>query len=153
MDHALLLNFKTANALLTMPERKEYAFSSVHYNNLNLETYARRMGEMPDGSHQVYALDSDKLDVIIQHPDGPVKVVNVFTYTLCISPMSPRKIWAVVTDIGTTVPVFDPLIALHAEDRAHETMGRTVFHFVDEKAMKEFVRSLISWTKRRHVKC
>ena len=131
------LNFKIADALMTMPEMGEYAFSPVHAKSINLPIYVERTGQLPDGGHQVYALDNVKLDVIIR--SGKLSVVDTFAYILNVSPLSSRTIWAAVTDIKATPDEPDPIIALHCEDRAQDTMGRTVMHFVNESEMRAFV--------------
>ncbi len=137
IDHAHQLNLKTADALVTMPRLREPAFSPVHFKSINMYIFVRRTGELPDGSHQVYALDMKKLRII---SGQATRVRATFTYVLSLSPLAPKTIWAVVTDIDATKDEPDPIVAIHASGMAQHTVGKTVIHFVDEGRMRDFVR-------------
>ena len=141
LDHAHELNLKTSDALLTMPKLREFAFCPVHHSGINLCTFLERTGGLPDGSHQVYALDTVKLDVLINYSQP--RILDTFAYTLNVSPISPRTVWAVVTSIPAAAPEEpDPIIALHAPGMAERTVGLTVVHFVDEGRMKDFANKI-----------
>ena len=130
------LNLKTADALVTMPKLREFAFSPVRAESVNLLIFVKRTGSLPDGTHQVYALDQHKLRVIGARAS---RVIGTFEYVLSVSPLAPRKIWAAVIDIPATSNQPDPLIEIHAAEMAERTIGTTVIHFLDEGRMRDFV--------------
>ena len=124
------LNFRVADALVSMPKHKESAFSVVAGEVIDPVIFVRRFQTLPDSGPQVYAINPETL--------GKFKAYDVkatFTYTLCVSPMAPRSIEAVVLNTAGA----DPLVEAHAPEFADLARGCTVLHFTDADAMRGFV--------------
>ena len=124
------LNSRVADALLSMPKHNESAFCVVAGESINEVIYATRFRCFPDGGPQVYAVAPSLLGHF--HAYG---IRAMFTYTLCVSPMAPVEVDAVVLD----TPGSDPLVPLHAPECADMAEGYSVIHFVDREAMSAFV--------------
>jgi len=124
------LNHRVADALRSMPMHNEFAFSVVAGNMIDPVLFATRFQTLPDGEPQVYALDAPRLECFKAY-----EITSTFTYTLCVSPMAPMQVYAVVLNTKGS----DPLVPLHAPEFASVAQQRSVIHFVDEAAMRAFV--------------
>jgi hypothetical protein len=136
------LNAKIADTLRTMPEHKEMAFATVHSEQIHLPLFVMRHGVVPDNSYQVYSFNKGSLDQLASRllPEEKA-VLGAFDYTLCVSPMSPRRLFALLLSCTTPRGV-DPIVLLHAPEFAKHTDGTMVLHFVDEPSMRAFASAL-----------
>jgi hypothetical protein len=128
------LNSRVADALLSIPKHDESAFCVVSGERVNPVLYASRFNVLPDGGPQVYALKAAQLKHF-----SAFGVRSTFCYTLCVSPMAPMQVHALVLN---TAAGSDPLVQLHAPEFAHEAGGYLVIHFIDEDAMHKFVSGM-----------
>ena len=124
------LNFRVADALVSMPKHGEAAFSVVSGELVDAAMFMKRFRTVPDGGPQVYAINQTMLDRFRAYG-----VKATFRYTLCVSPMAPLTIDAVV--LATTGN--DPLVPLHAPEFAALAHGCSVIHFTQSGAMRGFV--------------
>ena len=124
------LNFRVADALLSMPKHNEAAFCVVAGESINLGIFAARFGCFPDGGPQVYAISPSNLERL--RGDG---ILATFAYTLCVSPMAPVEVFAVVLNTKGS----DELVQLHAPEYTELANGHLVLHFIDRDAMNTFM--------------
>ena len=137
-----MLNMKVADTLRTMPDHKETAFATVSMHHIDLPLFVMRHGTVPDGEEQIYSFDRPALKQIAQRLMPEEKtVISSFEYTLNVSPMSPRRIFALMLASRNRKGT-DPLIGLHAPEFARDTENNFVLHFTDEASMHSFVCSL-----------
>ena len=124
------LNYRVADALLSMPKHSESAFCVIPAESIDPVLFARRFRTLPDGGPQVYALSPSRLELF-----RGFGIASAFTYTLNVSPMAPVQIHAVVLNTKGS----DPLVQLHAPEFAYMARQHLVIHFTNQEAMLAFI--------------
>ena len=136
------LNAKVADALRTMPYHKDTALTTIPGEAIHLPLFLARHGEFPDKGAQVYSFNAASLkSLCLRMPAEEKNVVARFEYTLCVSPMSPRRIHALAITSSSRTGM-DPLTLMHAPEHAPNTDGSLVLHFTDQPSMHWFASEM-----------